>query len=282
VTGPGRTDDGYVLGHSARELDRLDLQGALYLEPTLSVLERSGIGPGMRVLDVGCGSGDVSALAARLVGPSGHVQGVDRDEGTISAARERAASRGLDNVGFEAGDFARGVGAEGFDAVIGRFILMHQTDPASALAAAARSLRPGGVVAFVESSMTLLRDGLHSQPPSPLYDRIVRWKCAVVGGAGAHLDAGMALRSTFLAAGLPEPETRLEAAVVGGAGHPYFRYIAESVGSMLPMARRLGITGFDAASAAALGSALEAEVAASGGVLIAWPVVAAWCRTPGA
>lgn len=129
--------------------------------------------------------------------------------------------------------------------------------------------------------MTLLRQGIHSHPHSPLYDRVIRWKCSVVGGAGAHLDAGMALRATFVGAGLPEPETSLHAMVVGGRGHPYYRYIAESVGSMLPMADRLGVPGFDHAGAEALASDLEAEVVTSGGVLIAWPVVTAWCRVPG-
>lgn len=277
-----RAGDGYVLGHTERELDRLDLQGSLYREPTLRVLERAGIGPGMRVLDVGCGSGDVSTLAAGLVGPGGHVLGVDLDEATVASARERVRSRGLANVDFHQADFAHGSAPGGFDAVIGRFVLMHQPDPPSALAAAARRARPGGAVAFVESSMTLLQQGIHSYPHSPLYHRVVRWKCAVVGGAGAHLDAGMALRSTFVGAGLPEPETSLQATIVGGQGHPYYRYIAESVGSMLPMAERLGVPGFDEAGAAALSSELEAEVVTSGGVLIAWPVVTAWCRLPGA
>jgi ubiquinone/menaquinone biosynthesis C-methylase UbiE len=282
VTTDERAGDGYVLGHSARELDRLDLQGSLYREPTLRVLERAGIGPGMRVLDVGCGSGDVSMLAAARVGPTGHVLGVDLDEATVSAARERVASRGITNVAFDRADFAHGSAPGGFDAVIGRFILMHQADPSSALAAAAGRVRPGGAVAFVESSMTLLQQGIHSHPHSPLYDRVIRWKCAVVGGAGAHLDAGMALRATFVGAGLPEPETSLQATVVGGAGHPYYRYIAESVGSMLAMADRLGVEGFDRAGADALASELDAEVSASGGVLVAWPVVTAWCRLPGA
>jgi len=281
VTADERAGDGYVLGHTPRELDRLDLQGSLYREPTLRVLSRAGIRPGMRVLDVGCGSGDVSILAAALVGPNGHVLGVDLDEATVSAARQRIASRGLTHVDFAQADFAHGSDPGGFDAVIGRFILMHQPDPSSALAAAARRVRPGGAVAFVESSMTLLQKGIHSHPHSPLYDRVIRWKCAVVGGAGAHLDAGMALRATFVGAGLPEPETSLEAMVVGGAGHPYYRYIAESVGSMLPMAHRLGVRGFDQPAAQALAPDLEAEVVTSGGVLIAWPVVTAWCRLPG-
>jgi len=73
----------YVLGHSGSELARLDLQGALYREITQRVMIDAGLTEGMSVLDIGCGSGDVTRLAGQLVGPSGSVLGVDHDEGTI-------------------------------------------------------------------------------------------------------------------------------------------------------------------------------------------------------
>ena len=63
------TDD-YVLGHSPEELERLDLQGALYRSITRTTMLQAGVSEGMKVLDIRCGSGDVSRLAASLVGPS--------------------------------------------------------------------------------------------------------------------------------------------------------------------------------------------------------------------
>ena len=72
-------DRSYVLGHSARELDRLDLQGVLYRDITRRALLDGGLQSGMRVLDIGCGSGDVARIAAQIVGPCGSVLGVDRD-----------------------------------------------------------------------------------------------------------------------------------------------------------------------------------------------------------
>ena len=68
----------YILGHDPGELDRLIAQARFFGDLTEEVLRRAGVGPGMRVLDVGCGTGDVSFLAARLVGPTGSVLGVDR------------------------------------------------------------------------------------------------------------------------------------------------------------------------------------------------------------
>jgi SAM-dependent methyltransferase len=236
----------------------------------------------MKVLDLGSGSGDVSFLAAEIVGASGRVVGVDRHAPTVAAASERARRRGFEQVTFLAADAGEPIEGAPFDALIGRFILMHQAKPAQALQSALVNLRPGGIVAFVESSMGVLMAGGHSFPHSKLYDRIVQWKCRVVAGSGADLDAGLRLRETFLGAGLPEPETRLDAVVAGGPDAPLYRYLAESVRSMLPRAEALGIDGFDAASVETLADRLRAEVTAAHGVLVNWPVVAAWTRIPGA
>ncbi|MEO7156385.1 MAG: hypothetical protein ABI039_02415, partial [Vicinamibacterales bacterium] len=60
----------YVLGHAADELDRLIKQAAFFGDLTEHTLKLAGLAPGMRVLDLGCGAGDVSFLAASLVGPA--------------------------------------------------------------------------------------------------------------------------------------------------------------------------------------------------------------------
>lgn len=282
--GPLRPDaEDYVLGHSARELDRLDNQGALYRAFTRELFVEAGLAPGHRVLDLGSGSGDVAFLAHELVARSGgEVVGLERDPSTVAAARARATHKGLDRVRFvEASLDAPPTELSDespFDAVVGRFILMHQPDPAAVLRAARVHARPGAAVAFLESSMTSLTQGVHSLPFSPLYDRIVRWKSAVVRGSGADLEAGLRLRRVFLDAGLPEPRVRFHAHVEGGENTPWYAYIQESVTSMLPRARDLGIDGFDEASVATLAADLRSETVASRGVLVGWPVVAAWCR----
>lgn len=272
----------YVCGHEPRELDRLDLQGAFYADITRRALIDAGVGRRMRVLDVGCGSGDVTLLAADLVGPRGHVTGVDRDPGSVEAARVRAAGRGVENVDFRVEDVDAPRDAGSVDAVVGRFVLMHQDDPAATLAAAVRAVRPGGVVAFVESFMAGLLDAPHSHPPSRLYDRVVRWKCAVVAAAGADIEAGVRLRRTFLEAGLPAPDLRMETRVEGGPDSPIYRYFAESARSMLPMAERFGLDAVGEDEVGTLEETLRQERLAVDGVLIAWPLVCAWCRLPAA
>src|SRR5688572_19086486 len=96
----------YVLGHSEDEVNRLIEQGRFFGELTLSVLQSAGVGKGMRVLDIGCGVGDVAFLAARLVGPDGEVIGVDNSAEAIAIATRRAAEIGLTNVRFLTQDAA--------------------------------------------------------------------------------------------------------------------------------------------------------------------------------
>jgi SAM-dependent methyltransferase len=90
----------YILGHDRDELDRLIYQARFFGDLTEEVLRRAGVGPGMTVLDVGCGTGDVSFLAARLVGPTGTVVGVDRSAEAVAVAERRAREAGLGNVSF--------------------------------------------------------------------------------------------------------------------------------------------------------------------------------------
>ncbi len=271
-------NDAYVLGRSTRELDRLDLQGIIYRDTTRRALMRCGIDEGMRVLDIGCGSGDVTRLAGELVDPSGSVLGIDTDEDSVLSARARSAQLGVTNVTFDVGEAASFAEPESFDALVARFFLMHQPSPADTLAAAARAVRPGGTILMLESHMAGLPDTQHSFPRSAIYDQVVRWKCRVVAAAGADIEAGLGLYRTFRSAKLTAPEMRLVAPVEGGPDSLIYRYMAESVRSMLPMADSHEISGFSADDVLLLEAQLRDEVVSSGGVLVCWPVVSAWCR----
>ena len=275
-----REEPHYLLDHTDRELSRLDLQGEVYRGITLRAFQKAGIGPGMRVLDIGCGSGDVSITVGQLVGPTGSVLGIDRGVEAVRDAAEKAAAAEATNVRFEQHDIDAFRADEPFDALVGRFILMHQPSPSTALATAARNIRPGGMVVMIESHMELLRTGGHSAPYSPLYDTILRFKSEVVMGAGADLHAGGSLRKTFLNAGLPEPTCHLESSVEGGADSIYYEYVEQSLLSMLPEAKRTGIDTFDEASATGIGARLRDEVVAMNGSLVVWPVVYAIAQLP--
>src|SRR5687768_7135143 len=105
----------YVLGHSDAELTRLIAQSHYYGELTEDIFRRAGIVEGMRVLDAGCGAGDVSFLVRAMIGPGGHVLGVDKSESAVAAARARASQAGLHNVEFQVADLERFEASETFD-----------------------------------------------------------------------------------------------------------------------------------------------------------------------
>ena len=108
----------YILGHSEREIRRLIHQAAILRPITERLMRGAGIRPGMRVLDLGCGAGDVSFLAAELVGASGSVVGIDRSPEAIAVARTRALAAGLRNVRFEEAAVGTFSAIEPFDMVV--------------------------------------------------------------------------------------------------------------------------------------------------------------------
>ncbi|WP_055487240.1 methyltransferase domain-containing protein [Streptomyces sp. WMMB 322] len=109
------------------------------------------LAPHMRVLDIGCGPGTITADLAALV-PKGHVTGLDSAPGVLERARGAAAGRGLDNVTFEEGDVHALEHPDGaFDVVHAHQVLQHVGDPVRALREMRRVCAPGGVVAARDS-----------------------------------------------------------------------------------------------------------------------------------
>ena len=160
----------YVLGHSDREIERLKAQARLVDPITTRFFREAGVAEGMRVLDVGSGAGDVAFLVADLVGERGTVVGVDRAPAAIDVARRRAATRSRQDVIFHVGDPAELPFDRLFDAVVGRYVLQFQPDPAAMLRKLATRVRPGGVIVFHEIDW----GGLGSFPPVPTFDRCSR------------------------------------------------------------------------------------------------------------
>jgi SAM-dependent methyltransferase len=113
------------------------------------LLDASGVGPGDRILDIGCGIGDTTRAAAHRA-TGGHALGLDLSGPQLARARQLAAGEGVTNVTFEQGDAqAHPLPAGGFDVAVSRFGIMFFADPVAAFANVAGALRPGGRLAFV-------------------------------------------------------------------------------------------------------------------------------------
>ena len=178
---------GYVLGHEERELRRLSTQARVVDPITRGFFLEAGLAPGMRVLDVGSGAGDVAFLAATIVGEAGSVTGVDRSPDAVARATAGASSRGLSNVRFMLGDLTAVSFSDPFDALIGRYVPQWLPDPAATLRALSTHVRPGGVIVFHEADW----GGASSYPPAPLWDETCRRIAETIRRSGAEIHGRM-------------------------------------------------------------------------------------------
>jgi SAM-dependent methyltransferase len=153
---------------------------ATWMAPaTETMLTMAGVDVGARVLDLASGAGSQTLLAARRVGAQGHVVASDIADTMLHHVRENASAAGLANVTTLAGAAEDlDVAAESFDAIICRLGLMLFVDPAKALVAMWRALRPGGKVAvvvfttpaanaFMAHPMQILLRHAGKMPPAP-------------------------------------------------------------------------------------------------------------------
>ena len=171
----------YVLGSSDQEIERLDRQSASIEGATRLLLRAAGIAPGMRVLDLGTGIGHVAMLVADLVGPQGSVVAIDSNARLLEVAAARASTTRA-QMRFVEGDVRSWRDTEPFDAIVGRLILFHLSDPVSVLRHHAASLRPAGLLLALDFDLGSCR----TDPALPLATEALGWVQAAFLSAGAN------------------------------------------------------------------------------------------------
>lgn len=115
---------------------------------------------GGRVLDLCCGAGASAVPAARAVGPTGHVLGIDVAEPLLHKARARASAQGLANIEFRCADAtATGLASASFDSVVCVFGVFFAPDMPAFAAEMWRLVRPGGVLAVTTWGPGLFEPG---------------------------------------------------------------------------------------------------------------------------
>jgi ubiquinone/menaquinone biosynthesis C-methylase UbiE len=110
-------------------------------------VERLDLSPGQSVLDVACGTAPAAIAAARRVGPSGRVVGVDYADGMLAIARRNVSAAGTPNVEIVRGDMLALPGNQKFDAVLCVLGIFFVGDMAAAARALWSRVRPGGTLA---------------------------------------------------------------------------------------------------------------------------------------
>ena len=262
----------YALGHSEEELERLSRQAQSFEPFTRQLFQQAGITTGMRVLDVGCGSGDVAFLVAGLVGPSGEVIGADRAAAAVNRATARAQARDIGNVRFLEGDPTELRFDRPFDAVVGRLVLMYYPDPVDAVRKLAGHLRDGGLIVFQEFDFGTCR----SWPLAPTFERTLGWLKQSLIATGARSQLGLELHSVFLDAGLPGPSMRMDALIGGGPDVPAYEHLADVTRSLLPVMEKLKIATATEVDLPTLAKRMRDEVVASKGVGLSGGLIGAW------
>jgi len=247
----------YILGHAQEEIRRLIDQAAILRPTTKRLLRNAGMERGMRVLDLGCGAGDVSMLAGRLVGPFGSVVGIDPNAQIIDVARTRARADQLSHVTFSVDSVGTFSDARAFDFVVARYVLVHQADPVAFLRTAARFVRPGGILALHEPILDL---PVNSRPRVELWQQTSDWLLTTFRRGAPNYDAAGRLIEHFSSAGLPQPALFSETPVGGGTDAPHYAWLAGVARTLLPRMVESGIVTAETLAINTLESRLRAAV----------------------
>lgn len=205
-----QAETGQVIASAAEIYDAVFVP-ALFAQFAPILAEAAGIGPGARVLDVGCGTGVAALAAVGRAGSGGQVTGIDINPAMLAVARRKSATVRWIEAPAEALPFAD----ESFDAVLCQFALMFLADRTAALREMRRVLRPGGRIAL------LVWDAVERTPG---YRDLVALLGEIVGPAAAEalrapfcLGDPAAITAELAAAGLAADEMRT---VTGTARHP--------------------------------------------------------------
>lgn len=231
--------------------------------PSVRFFGDIGITPGARVLDVGCGNGDLARYVGRLAGPNGEVVAIDRSEQALATARTIGAEPGAARIQYRAVDLSGDLPVLGhFDVIVGRRVLMYLPDAAKTLERLAALAKPAAILAFQEHARAGLPAGLGDMA---LHRRLYDWNWSTVAAEGG--DVGLALRLAELMQqmGLSVEESRAEAILLH-ANQPSF--LPTLTQAMLPRIVERGIATVEQIDPDTLAQRIEDEHRAAGGTIV--------------
>lgn len=142
-------DEHYVLASDDKAADRLALQHTLFKPSSTRLLKNAGIAEGMKVLEIGCGTGLMTPFLAESVGKSGRVLAIDVSPKFLDAAKR--ATDAYTQVQIQHHDaYQLNTLNQSFDLIYIRMLLHHLPDPATVLQQAIDSLNPNGILVCEE------------------------------------------------------------------------------------------------------------------------------------
>ncbi len=141
----------YILGSSAREIERLAYQNEVWRTATAELWEKAEISYGQSIVDLGCGPGFCTFDLSNLVGSDGHIFAVDSSDKFASILTEKIGSHGLKNISFHKND-AQNLALEdnSADAVFARWLFCFLKNPQQTLTEIKRTLKPDGKLIIMD------------------------------------------------------------------------------------------------------------------------------------
>ena len=172
---------------------------------TFPFLQLAGLKEGMKCLDVGCGNGEFTRRIAEIIGPKGHITGIDFDPAIIAIAQDGSGNDG--NIEFSVMDIAQDEpDDEAYDFIFCRFILSHLQSPAEVVQRLFSALKAEGVLAVEDVDF----GGSFSYPPSEAFDQYVRWYTGLGIQKGSNPRIGPLLVELIKSAGFQHIRMNVE------------------------------------------------------------------------
>ncbi|MDR3679310.1 MAG: methyltransferase domain-containing protein [Flavipsychrobacter sp.] len=188
----------YIIDGGQAGKSRLNVLAEVLYPYTRALLEAEGLLPGMHLLDVGCGGGNVAMMTASIVGPKGSVTAIDFDSEIIALDQQDAMATGTNNIDFHAVSAYDIDYNNEFDIVYSRFLLSHLQDPIKVLKKMVQSVQPGGKIIVEDIHFS----GHFCYPACNAFDDYVAYFTEAARNNGHDAEIGARLPGLFKAAGI--------------------------------------------------------------------------------
>ena len=181
----------YVIGVGKDDEERLSLLNELFGKTSKDLLLKAGLTQGMRVLEVGCGTGNMTRWIAKQVGDNGHVTAVDISPEQIHIAKDNCSQS--HNITFiESSLFDLNVSNK-FDLIYSRFLVMHLQNPFEGLQYLTQLLKPNGILVSEEATNSVTA----CYPESPVFRKYRELVMALFTKKNIDFDIGEKLYAYF-------------------------------------------------------------------------------------
>lgn len=184
-------ENSYIIGVGKDDEERLSLLNELFGKTSKDLLLKSGLMPGMQVLEVGCGTGHMTKWIAKQVGDNGHVAAVDSSPEQIQITKENCSDS--KNITFIASSIFDLNQTKRFDLIYSRFLIMHLQKPFEGLQILSKLLKPNGILVSEEATNSVTA----CYPESPIFRKYREWILSLYHKNKIDFDMGEKLYGYF-------------------------------------------------------------------------------------